>query len=238
MNEIRHTQEMLFEQIQVNRALVEQINLLQGERHQLHHQHQIGMHYNYNQSGGELQTEPFALRRTTGAEYRGYNRTFNSDEYSFNYEIQTNLTTVAQLVELKNRVDTFFQQIFTDAFALGGENDVFSITINHSTFDKPLYVHVSKRDFTIDRVHSQLLKLTQSNSRWIELNREPLVVHIKVFRRLLGHGKRQRLPDKKYGVYEIVNDDHMCGYYAVTLSLILLYSKRDSRMMDKNCRWQ
>ena len=142
MNEIRHTHAMLYEQNQVIRSLQEQIN-------GLHQQRQLELGSNVNtQSGGEIETEPFILQNATASDYRGYNRIFYADEYTFNYEIKTNFNSLQQRIELKDKVDEFFNRIFADAFALGSAEDIFSITIKHATFDPPLYVHLSKRNFS------------------------------------------------------------------------------------------
>ena len=164
-----------------------------------------------------------------GEEANRFNQRFQCFSFVRRYQLRRNFAGLQEMMNLEHRIDHQFTELLQDVVQTAGPNDAISVTIMHRSFTNPIFIFGFKDNFHISRVQTALFRVSQSNSRWLEIDSTPLRFVVSVFQNARGGGKRKRpssFYDVSSGVVPVKNDDNACGYYAFTLGLLDGLSKK------------
>ena len=141
------------------------------------------------------------------------------------------------MMELEGQIDLLFKNLLQGLIDTADPTDAISITINHQTFQYPLYIFGFRDNFNIEKVQTALLMLTQSKSRWVDLESALLWCNVKVFKNVRGEGSRIRNhANTSPGVVEVKNNGTSCGYFAFTIGFLEILSQKCKHVFGKRIK--
>ena len=74
------------------------------------------------------------------------------------------------MLQMEQQIDAIFREMIKDVLDSANVSDAISITINHNSFTEPMFIYWFKDNFDVKRIQTALFKLSQSNSRWVEID--------------------------------------------------------------------
>ena len=169
-------------------------------------------------------------------------RNLNAQEDTFVYHLDHNLDEylegiknrdVDSFAAIGKKIDAMFASLVEPHLKKLDKGDYISVQVSHENLDRDIYVNWSFRDnFKATTFLDKISQMAQSDKA-VFLNSGKLDIKITQYKGLMGSGKGRgsmstRVPVEKKTYHRnkksvafIPNNDHTCGYLAITLGKIL-----------------
>ena len=185
------------------------------------------------QVGGAL--EEHEIFTVSGSRQLQPQQAFNGrlTEYATEYDIHHNLANIADITSIAPVVDNFINHLVQPLIANADDDDFIALTIDSATLEKPLNVSYHKRNTFDPRSFLNAIFKKAQSSGALFLFDGKIKLGVSVMKPISGSGTNRTLKTsmtsdsfftRKRDLIQIKNNDHRCGYLAITIGYI--YDKK------------
>lgn len=165
-------------------------------------------------------------------------------EFATDYHLAHNLSNINDIYTVASSIDEFINQLVSPVLVQANDNDYVALQVYHEDLATPIYVSFTrKQHFTSQAFLNKIFRFAQSGVTRFLLNGQ-MTLRVSIYKAFAGAAHNPSVSieaetyfGRKHDVVSIMNDNHYCGYLALTLGYLYANARADGRCMPES-QWR